>query len=114
MLDAGVFGRWHISDLDCTGPYVGAGCACSSCGGAIRCRADSAGARECSPKYPCRGIRGLESHPYASADLAEWQRRIAAVKLAETDGMFCRLVQREKIAWVMLDPDPDGSGMHCW
>jgi len=46
-----------------------------------------------------------KSHPYASADLAEWQRRIAAVKLAETDGMFCRLVQREKIARVMLDPD---------
>ena len=24
MLDTGVFGRWHLSDPDCTGPYVGA------------------------------------------------------------------------------------------
>ena len=47
-----------------------------------------------------------KSHPYASADLAEWQRRIAAVKSAETDdGAFCRLVQQEKITWVMLRPD---------
>jgi hypothetical protein len=47
-----------------------------------------------------------KSHPYAPADLAEWQRRIAMVKLAETDdGMFCRLVQQENIAWVMLRPD---------
>jgi hypothetical protein len=46
-----------------------------------------------------------KSHPYASADLTEWQRRIAAVKAAETDdGVFCRLVQQEKIAWVMLRP----------
>jgi len=47
-----------------------------------------------------------KSHPYAPADLAEWQRRIAMVKLAETDdGMFCRLVQQENIAWVILRPD---------
>jgi hypothetical protein len=46
-----------------------------------------------------------KSHPYASADLAEWQRRIAVVKAAETDdGLFCRLVQQEKIAWVLLRP----------
>jgi len=47
-----------------------------------------------------------KSHPYASADLAEWQRRIAAVRSAETDdAVFCRLVQQQKIAWVMLRPD---------
>jgi len=47
-----------------------------------------------------------KSHPYASADLAEWQRRIAAVKSAETDdALFCRLVRQEKIAWVMVRPD---------
>lgn len=46
-----------------------------------------------------------KSHPYDSADLAEWQRRIAEVRSAETDdGVFCRLVQQEKIAWVMLRP----------
>ena len=47
-----------------------------------------------------------KSHPYASADLAEWLRRIAAVRSAERDnGVFCRLVQQENIAWVMLSPD---------
>jgi hypothetical protein len=46
-----------------------------------------------------------KSHPYASADLAEWQRRITSVNSAGTDdGVFCRLVQQEKIAWVMLRP----------
>jgi hypothetical protein len=47
-----------------------------------------------------------KSHPYASADLAEWQRRIAMVKAAETDdGVFCRLIQQERVTWVMLRSD---------
>jgi hypothetical protein len=46
-----------------------------------------------------------KSHPYASADLAEWHRRILAVQLAETDDrLFCSLIQQERIAWVMLRP----------
>jgi hypothetical protein len=44
-----------------------------------------------------------KSHPYASADLAEWQRRITAARAAETDdAAFCRLINQEKIRWVML------------
>jgi hypothetical protein len=44
-----------------------------------------------------------KSHPYASADLAEWKRRIAAARIAETDdAAFCRLIDQEKIRWVML------------
>ena len=44
-----------------------------------------------------------KSHPYASADLAEWQRRIATARVAETDdAAFCRLIDQEKIRWVML------------
>jgi Domain of unknown function (DUF6798) len=47
-----------------------------------------------------------KSHPYLSADLVEWQRRIAAVEAAATDdGVFCRLIQQERITWVMLRPD---------
>jgi hypothetical protein len=46
-----------------------------------------------------------KSHPYASADLAEWQRRITAARVAETDDVaFCRLINQEKIRWVMLRP----------
>jgi hypothetical protein len=44
-----------------------------------------------------------KSHPYAPPDLAEWQRRIAAALLAETDdGAFCRLINQEEIGWVIL------------
>jgi hypothetical protein len=44
-----------------------------------------------------------KSHPYASADLAEWQRRITAARVAQTDdAAFCRLINQEKIRWVML------------
>jgi hypothetical protein len=44
-----------------------------------------------------------KSHPYAPPDLAEWQRRIAAVRIAETDdGAFCRLINTEEIGWVIL------------
>jgi hypothetical protein len=46
-----------------------------------------------------------KSHPYAPPDLAEWQRRIAAVRIAETDdGVFCRLINTEEIGWVILRP----------
>jgi hypothetical protein len=44
-----------------------------------------------------------KSHPYAPADLTEWQRRITAARVAETDdAAFCRLIDQEKITWVML------------
>jgi Domain of unknown function (DUF6798) len=44
-----------------------------------------------------------KSHPYASADLAEWKRRITAARVAEIDdAAFCRLIDQEKISWVML------------
>jgi hypothetical protein len=44
-----------------------------------------------------------KSHPYAPPDLAEWQRRIAAARIAETDdGVFCRLINTEEIGWVIL------------
>jgi Domain of unknown function (DUF6798) len=44
-----------------------------------------------------------KSHPHTSSDLAEWQRRIAAARTAETDDdAFCRLIQQERIGWVIL------------
>jgi hypothetical protein len=46
-----------------------------------------------------------KSHPYTPPDLAEWQRRIAAARTAETEaGAFCRLIQQERIGWVILRP----------
>jgi hypothetical protein len=44
-----------------------------------------------------------KSHPYTPPDLAEWRRRIAAARTAETDdGAFCRLIDQEGIGWVLL------------
>jgi hypothetical protein len=46
-----------------------------------------------------------KSHPYTPPDLAEWQRRVAAARLAErNDGAFCRLIKQEEIGWVILRP----------
>jgi hypothetical protein len=46
-----------------------------------------------------------KSHPYTTRDLTEWQRRIAAARTAETEaGAFCRLIQQERIGWVILRP----------
>jgi hypothetical protein len=56
-----------------------------------------------------------KSPPYASDDLAEWFRRLDAVRTAQSDAQrYCDLLVAERIDWIVLQGAPTPSCVADW